>query len=73
MLIFSAWNKNLKLWITLLELMQMEVQCRKNYFKNFLRQGAGASGDNTEKVFCKLINFVEKRLIFSHFEGSIIP
>ena len=51
----------------------MEVQCRKNYFKNFLRQGAGASGDNTEKVFCKLINFVEKRLVFSHFEGSIIP
>ena len=24
-------------------------------------------------VFCKGINFVKQRLMFSHFEGSVIP
>ena len=31
------------------ELIQIEVQCRKNYLKIFLFQEAGASGNNIEK------------------------
>ena len=33
----------------LFELIQIEVQCSKNYFKIFLSQKAGASGNNLTK------------------------
>ena len=33
----------------LFELIQIEVQCSKNYFKIFLSQEAGASENNIEK------------------------
>ena len=35
--------KGLKIWDTLFEVMQIEVQWSKKYFKNFLSQDAGAS------------------------------
>ena len=99
-LISLDWNKILKIF----QLIQIEVQCSKNYFKIFLSQEAGAFGNDIEKepqkshtklenmyiiylqrIFAlpaiqskrkflqKYINFVERRLKFSHFEGSIIP
>ena len=99
-LISLDWNKILKIF----QLIQIEVQCSKNYFKIFLSQEAGAFGNDIEKepqkshpklenmyiiylqrifalpaiqskrkVLQKYINFVERRLKFSHFEGSIIP
>ena len=48
-LIFLAWNKILKIWDTLFELIQIEVKCSKNYFKFFLPQEPGGSGNNTEE------------------------
>ena len=48
-LIFLVWNKTLKIWHILLELMQIEVKCSKNNFKFFLTQEAGASVNNKEK------------------------
>ena len=41
MLIFPAWNKISKIWDRLFELIQIEVQCSKNYFKIVLPQQAG--------------------------------
>ena len=38
----------LKIWDTLFELIQIEVQCSQNYFKISLSQEAGASEYNTE-------------------------
>ena len=39
------WNKVLKIWDIAFELIQIEVQCSKNYFKIFLPQEAGAFGN----------------------------
>ena len=53
-LIFPVWNEILKIWDTLFELIQIEVQCSKNYFK-ILSQEAGASGKTDiyrEYCFC---------------------
>ena len=41
-------DKTLEIWDTLFKLVQIEVQCSKNYFKISLSQEAGASGNNTE-------------------------
>ena len=41
------WNKILKIWDTLFELIEIEVQCSKNCFNFFLLQ-AGASKKKTE-------------------------
>ena len=48
-LISLVWNKILNLWETLFELIQIEVQCSKNYLKIFLPQEAGAFRNNLEK------------------------
>ena len=51
-LISPVWNKILKMWYRLFELIQIEVQCSKNYFKIFLiflTQETGAFGNNIEK------------------------
>ena len=48
-LISPVWNKILKVWDTHFALIQIEVQCCKNYFKIFLPQEAGAFGNNIEK------------------------
>ena len=48
-LILSVSNKILKIWDTLFEILQIEVQCIKNYFNIFLSQEVGASGNNIEK------------------------
>ena len=48
-LISPVWNKILKIWDTHLELIQIEVQCSKNYFKIYLPQEAGAFGNNIKK------------------------
>ena len=47
-LISPVWNKILKVWGTLFELIEIEVQCSKIYFKTFLPQEAGASGNIIE-------------------------
>ena len=39
-LISPVWNKILKIWDALFELMQTELQYSKIYFKNFLPQEA---------------------------------
>ena len=48
-LIFPVWNKILKIWDTLFELILIEVECSKNYFNFFLPQEDGASGNNIVK------------------------
>ena len=53
-LITPVWNKILKIWDTLFELIQIDVQCSKYYFKIFLPQEAGAFGNNIEKEPQKL-------------------
>ena len=104
-LISPIWNKILKIWDTLFELIQIEVQCSKNSLKMFLLQEAGEFRNKIEKktqkprpkleknvcyiftdntcsvcipmqviIFLqKCINFIEHRLKFSYFKGSIIP
>ena len=52
-LISLFWNKILKIWDRLLELIHVEVQCCKNYFNFFLPQEAGAFGNNTERELQK--------------------
>ena len=49
MLISLVWNKILKIWDTLFELMQKEVKCSKNQCKCFLPQEAGAFENNIVK------------------------
>ena len=39
----------LKIWDTFFELIEIELQSSKNYFKISLSQEAGASGNNIEK------------------------
>ena len=48
-LIFPVWKKILKIWDTIFELIQIEVQSSKNYFNFFLPQEAGGFGNNIEK------------------------
>ena len=50
-LVSPVWNKILKIWDTLSELIQIKVQCSKNYFRRtfFLSEEAGASGNNIVK------------------------
>ena len=101
-LISPVWNKIFKIWEILYELIQLDVQCSKNYFNFFLPQEAGAFGNSRngtvkampkiekicilyicrEHLLCLQSNaigsflqkyFVEQRIKFSQFEGSIIP
>ena len=44
LLISPVWNKILKIWDPFSELIQIEVQCSKNYFKIFLSEQDGTSG-----------------------------
>ena len=48
-LISPAWNKILKIWDKRFELINIELECCKNYFKTFLQQEAGAFGNNIVK------------------------
>ena len=50
LLISPVWNKSLKIWDTLLELIQVEVQCSKNYLKIFLSQDAGFLGKQRKRT-----------------------
>ena len=79
LLISLVWNKNLKIWYTLFELIQIEVQCSKNYFKKFLTQEAGAFGNKIEeepqKPYPKLkriciLYLYKEYLLCLHFNGS---
>ena len=47
--ISPVWNNILKIRDTFLELIQVVVQCSKNYFKIFLPEEAGAFGNNIGK------------------------
>ena len=48
-MISPVWKRILKIWDTLYELIQIEVQCSSNYFKIALSQEAGASRNNIDK------------------------
>ena len=53
MLISPIWNKILKIWGTLFELIEIEVQFCENYFKILLPQEAGVYENNVEKEMQK--------------------
>ena len=64
-LIFPVWNKILKIRDTLFELIQIEPQCSKNIFKNFLLHEARAFGKihkkgtaNTTPKIEKYVNYI---------------
>ena len=79
LLISLVWNKKLKIWYTLFELIQIEVQCSKNYFKKFLTQEAGTFGNKIEeepqKPYTKLkriciLYLYKEYLLCLHFNGG---
>ena len=45
----SIWNKILKIWYTLFELILIEVKRSKTYFNIYLPQEVGAFGINIDK------------------------
>ena len=60
-IVSPVWNKILKIWDTYFELIQIEVQCSKNYFSFFLPQEAWAFGNNrkgTTKATPKIKKYV---------------
>ena len=48
-LLSPVWNKILKIWDKFFEIIQIEVQCSKNYLIFFLPQEVGAFRNNIEK------------------------
>ena len=64
MLIYPAWYKILKIWQIPFELIEIEVQCSKNYFKILLPQEAGGFGNNIEKEPQKLHPNLKKCLYY---------
>ena len=60
--------------VTLFELIEIEIQCSKNYFKLSLSQEAGASGNNIEKEPKKATPKIEKIYISNiHSEYLLCP
>ena len=72
MLIFLVWNKILKSWDTLFELIQIEVQCSKNYFKMFLPQEVWASGNNRRKGITKPMPKTENIYILNFYREYLL-
>ena len=68
-MISSVWNKILKLWSMLFELIQIEVQCSKNCYKNFLSQEAGVNGNILEKEPQKPHTKLEKYVYYIFTEN----
>ena len=64
-----VWNKILKIWDTFFELVQIEVQCSKNYFKILLPQETGAFGNNIEKEPQKLLPNLKKYVYYIFTEN----
>ena len=58
----------LKVWDMLFELIQIEVQCNKNYFKIFLLQEAGAFGSNRKWTAKAIPNFEEICILYIYGE-----
>ena len=52
----------------LFELIQIEVQCSKNYFKIFLPQEAGAFGSNRKWTAKAIPNFEEICILYIYGE-----
>ena len=58
-LTFSVWNKVLKIWDTFFEIIKIEVQCRKIYFKIYssqepaawITQETGRATPKIEKIY----------------------
>ena len=71
-LITPVWNKILKIWDTLFELIEIDVQYSKNYFKIFLPQEAGAFGNNIEKEPQKLRPNLKKICILHIFREYLL-
>ena len=55
------------------ELIEIEVQCSKNYLKMFLSQEAGASGNNIEKEPQKPLPILKKYISYIHREYMLCP
>ena len=60
MLISPVRNKILKIWDTLFEVIETELQCSKNYFKHFLLQEAAAFGNKDREGIGKITPKIEK-------------
>ena len=55
-----------------MRLIKIEVQCGKNYFKFFLSQEAGASGNNIEKVPQKPRPKLKKKCILNIYKEYLL-
>ena len=67
-LLFPVWNKILKIWDTLFEIIQIEAQCSKVYFKFFSSREAGASGNHIEKEPQKPRQKLKKYVYIKHLQ-----
>ena len=61
-LVSPVWNQILKIWDTIFELIQIEVQCSQNEFITFLPQDAWAFGNKIEKEMKKTTSKVKKKI-----------
>ena len=69
-LIFPVWNKILKTWDTLFEIIQTEISCSKIYFNFLLTRKAGASRNNIEKEPQKPWPKLKKYILNIYWEGQ---
>ena len=71
LLISSVWNKILKISDALFELIQIEAQCTKNYFKISWSQEAAAFGNNIEKE-SQMPHSKLKKYILNIYRGYLL-
>ena len=73
-LISRTWNRILKIWDKIFELIKIEVQCNKNYFKIILPQEAGAA-KTTPKIDKVCILYIYREYLLcleSNAAGSFL-
>ena len=68
-LISPIWNKTLKVWDTLFELIQIEAQCNKNYFKCFLITRSNKEKEQQRKGTAKATSKYEKYVYYIFTEN----
>ena len=69
LLISPIWNKTLKVWDTLFELIQIEAQCSKNYFKFFLTTRSYSFWKQQRKGTAKATSKYEKYVYYIFTEN----
>ena len=62
----------MKIWNILFELIQVEVQCHKNYFKNFLPQEPGAFENKIEKELQKPLTELKKKMYIIYLRQYLL-